>query len=73
MRRTLLSLAIAGLAAASPAAAADPAPSAAEIRPLLIGARVPAVELKNSAGESVDLLAAVAKKPTVLILYRGGW
>jgi peroxiredoxin len=47
--------------------------SAQDIKPLLIGASVPDVTLRTAKGESFDLKAAVAKKPTILIFYRGGW
>ena len=55
------------------ASTADVAPSAGEIRPLLIGAEVPQAPLRDADGEAFDLLAEVKKKPTVLIFYRGGW
>ena len=54
-------------------AAADVASSADTIRPLLIGAEVPQAALRAADGEAFDLVAAVKKKPTVLIFYRGGW
>jgi hypothetical protein len=55
-------------------AAEDPIPaSAEEIRPLLIGAAVPAVEVKTLDGSAVDLAEKVQEQPTVLIFYRGGW
>ncbi len=47
--------------------------SAQDIKPLLIGASVPDVTLRTAKGESFNLKAAAAKKPTVLIFYRGGW
>jgi cytochrome oxidase Cu insertion factor (SCO1/SenC/PrrC family) len=53
--------------------AADVAPSADRIRPLLIGAEVPDAPLRDADGEPFDLLAAVKNKPAVLIFYRGGW
>jgi len=62
-----------GLLIAGVAAAAEVAPSAGEIRPLLIGAEVPQAGLRDANGEPFDLRAAVKKKPTVLIFYRGGW
>lgn len=57
----------------APALAAEPAASPTEIRPLLIGAKVPAVTVRTAAGEPFDLAAAVAADPLVLIVYRGGW
>ncbi len=53
---------------------AGPVPqSPNEIRPLLVGAGIPKVELKNPAGEPVELSSLVSEKPTLLIFYRGGW
>lgn len=49
------------------------APSASSIRPLLIGAQMPALTLAATDGSSFDLSKAMASKPTVLIVYRGGW
>lgn len=47
--------------------------AAPEVRPILIGADVPAVVLETVNGETFDLKAAVATQPTILIFYRGGW
>lgn len=44
-----------------------------DISPLLTGENIPKVNLLNAAGQSFDLNAAVASKPTILIFYRGGW
>jgi len=53
---------------------ADEVPDAAQqVRPLLIGAEVPDVTLATGDGQAFDLQAAVAKQPTVIIFYRGGW
>lgn len=49
------------------------APSAAEAVPLAAGARVPAVVVQTVEGHDLDLAAAVAQKPTLLIFYRGSW
>lgn len=47
---------------------------ASEIRPLAVGSRMPAgLVVRSVEGGTVDLDAAVAGKPTVLIFYRGGW
>ena len=53
--------------------ARPPAASAAEVHPLLIGAELPEVALMSADGKAFDLSAAVAKQPTILIFYRGGW
>jgi peroxiredoxin len=55
------------------ARASDVPKSAQEVRPLLIGAEVPNVTLQTAEGKPFDLKAAAAKKPAILIFYRGGW
>lgn len=47
--------------------------SAQEVRPLLIGAEVPAVNLKTSDGKAFILRRHTTDKPSILIFYRGGW
>jgi len=50
------------------------APQAAEdVQPLLIGKRAPDTILHGADGEGVRLREVLAKQPTVLIFYRGGW
>jgi len=49
------------------------AASATDVVPLDKGTNVPKLTLKTVDGKAFDLGAAVAKKPTVLIFYRGGW
>lgn len=44
-----------------------------DISPLLIGEPIPDVQVQTIAGQSVSLRSEVAKKPTVLVFYRGGW
>lgn len=44
-----------------------------EICPILIGSQVPAITLQTIDGKSFDLNRALAKKPTILIYFRGGW
>lgn len=66
LRVLIFSLLAAGLNAAL-------APSAAEAVPLAAGARVPAAVVQTVAGADLDLAAAVAEKPTLLIFYRGSW
>lgn len=41
--------------------------------PLAVGDAVPDVTLRTQEGTEVELRNLVAKKPTVLIFYRGGW
>ncbi len=44
-----------------------------DVTPLEQGAAIPKLTLKTSDGQALDLSAAIAKKPAVLIFYRGGW
>ncbi len=44
-----------------------------EVCPLKIGATVPPLSLKTAENRDFDLDAALGKKPTILIFYRGGW
>lgn len=70
-----LSLAVAlhgGWASAQSADDSIPA-SAEQVQPLAVGASVPVLTLQTADGKAVDLRKAIAKKPTVLIFYRGGW
>lgn len=60
------SLPVAGLHAAL-------ASSATEAAPLAAGARVPAAVVQTVEGDKLDLAAAVAEKPTLLVFYRGSW
>jgi peroxiredoxin len=48
-------------------------PTATDVSPLLIGEVVPDASLKDPDGRSVKLSEVLAKQPTVLVLYRGGW
>ena len=63
--------------AATPASVTSPettTPARAEdARPLQRGAKAPAATLRAADGATVDLAAAYADKPTVLVFYRGGW
>jgi len=58
---------------AAPALAAPPASSADQVRPLLIGARPPALTLERADGSAFALADALATGPTIVIFYRGGW
>lgn len=44
-----------------------------DISPLLIGETIPDRSLKSIDNQLVSLKSEVAKKPTVLVFYRGGW
>ena len=64
-----------GIVAASAAetTAGQVASSAAEARPLSVGSVIPPVSLLTADNQPFALREAVAKQPTVLIFYRGGW
>lgn len=51
----------------------QPAASAEQIRPLLIGMKLPDATLNAADGNLFHLSEAIAKKPAILIFYRGGW
>jgi len=61
-----------GLAAAT-GRAAEIAPSAEEIQPILIGSEIPDVTVATVEGEPIALRDVLGGSPTVLIVYRGGW
>ncbi len=46
---------------------------AEDICPIKIGSRLPRLTVQTMGGKPFDLNAAIARKPTVLIFYRGGW
>jgi peroxiredoxin len=47
--------------------------TAEEVRPLLIGAKIPSVEVTNQQGEPIDLLNVLQGRSSVVIFYRGSW
>ncbi|MBA3581443.1 MAG: AhpC/TSA family protein [Gammaproteobacteria bacterium] len=47
--------------------------NAEDVRPLLVGEKLPAIQLNNMDGTAVSLNNLVTEKPTVLVFYRGGW
>ena len=65
-------LTLALLGAASAAAAEVPL-AADQVSPLLIGAAVPEVTVRDAAGAELSLAEAAGMKPSILIFYRGGW
>ena len=78
MKLSLSLLALSATLAASatlmaPATFAAPAPTADAVTPALIGTNVPVLTLRDVEGQPFDLKAAIAKAPTVLVFYRGGW
>jgi peroxiredoxin len=71
-------MALCALLAGSPltSAAEDPAPvpnRAEDVKPIRAGDTLPAAELRSPDAQPVDLQSLIAGKPTILILYRGGW
>ena len=65
-------LAVSGTLTA-PATFAAPAATSDAVTPALIGTQIPTVEVRDVDGKPFDLKAAVAKAPTILVFYRGGW
>ena len=53
--------------------AADVPSDANLVNPIKVGQALPAITLTDMTGKAFDLNKAVAKKPAVLIVYRGGW
>ncbi len=53
--------------------AAEIAPDAASVTPLLIGSDVPSATVRQLDGSPVDLAEVVGEAPTVVIFFRGGW
>ena len=58
---------------AASAAQANVPSVATDVRPILVGSALPKITLRDTSGKAFDLNAAVAKKPVVLVFYRGGW
>ena len=54
-------------------AAADAPAKTTEIRPLLIGASVPDVELLQADGSGFNLADAAKADRLIILFYRGGW
>lgn len=49
------------------------AETAEEVCPLLIGEKVPDIEIISAENKPANLNQIVEKQPTVLLFYRGGW
>jgi peroxiredoxin len=65
-----------GLAVFMTGCAAPPrgaASSPTTITPALVGSRMPSTVLFTPEARQVSLSTALARKPTVLVVYRGGW
>ncbi len=69
---TMLTLAV---ALCSVAGAAEPpvATAATEVRPVVVGSRLPAAKVHNATGEALTLAEAAGDGKVALIVYRGGW
>lgn len=66
-------LAALALTALPLARAADIAPSADKITPILLGSALPDPALRDRDGNATSLRKVVDDKPSVLVFYRGGW
>jgi peroxiredoxin len=49
------------------------ASSAADVKPIAVGEKIPDVTLKNAKGEPVSLTTLAREKQTILVFFRGGW
>lgn len=47
--------------------------NADDIRPILIGQKIPAITLTSLSNQAVDLNSILSEKPSLLVFYRGGW
>lgn len=73
LKIALSSLALVCSLQAAPIGAQRPE-TADAVRPLLVNATVPTVSgLIDAQGAEFDLNAALDKRPTVLVFYRGHW
>ena len=52
---------------------AEVATEPTQIRPILLGSKVPEAEVRTVEGKAIPLSGQLAGKPTVLVFYRGGW
>lgn len=57
----------------APAGANEAAPSAADVRPLQVGAAAPAFTVRTAAGEAFEFQPDGLDGKQLLIFYRGGW
>ncbi len=73
LRNFRFALAALALTALPLAYAADIAPSADKISPILLGSALPDPALRDRDGNATNLRKVVDGKPSVLVFYRGGW
>jgi hypothetical protein len=75
--RKILWIVLFSVCAASSVSAGDREPLIADspetIRPLLIGASIPSITLARVEGNPVALADVIARQPSIIIFYRGGW
>jgi peroxiredoxin len=71
IRPVLAALLLAALSLS--AAAAELASAPDQVRPILLGSKMPDVPLRTAAGKPTTLAAQIAGKPAILVFYRGGW
>lgn len=71
MIRTALAVLMLTLATAAPAA--ELAAGADQVRPILMGSKLPDVAVRTLSGEATTLARQVGGKPAILVFYRGGW
>lgn len=69
----LVALVASGCGSGAAERPAGVAASAEETRPLAVGAKLPAIELRDVEGRAVSVGAFVAEGPIALVFYRGGW
>lgn len=70
-RTAIAALALATATVAVPAAELASAPD--QVRPILLGSKLPDVPLRTVDGAETTLARQVAGKPAILVFYRGGW
>jgi peroxiredoxin len=70
-RTAIAALALATATVAVPAAELASAPD--QVRPVLLGSKLPDVPLRTVDGAQTTLARQVAGKPAILVFYRGGW
>jgi len=69
----LLTLVLAFSTARASDSAQIPVPTSAhQVRPLLIGASVPQVDLLDGSGKTVSI-GGPSERPRIFLFYRGGW
>lgn len=71
LRTAIAALALATATVAVPAAELASAPD--QVRPVLLGSKLPDVPLRTVDGAQTTLARQVAGKPAILVFYRGGW